>query len=317
MHCSPFSLLATSVWLGAVSAVTNSTASPPEMGAWIPNKSWIQNVSCIFYDEIYMNCTWDISESAPQNQQFVLYYKNYNERFAKCKSQRSGDQGHASCNLHGVTSYYNILYLRINASENIQFEKEIDPPLDFNKLRPPINVTVLKNNTITWENIPFKIFEECFTYQLNFTTSNGWFTETSDWNNYNLEKKLNKFTVKVRSRIGEHHCGDSQIWSDWSESVTVEKEPEPKNTGPWMIAISIAISVSLIVLLVGIFIQRYRLWAKLCQPIPDPKKAFNGLFEDHNGDFQLWVQSNIPVPEKNEECHPITAENEDLGSKLK
>ncbi|XP_042190257.1 interleukin-5 receptor subunit alpha-like [Callorhinchus milii] len=46
---------------------------------------------------------------------------------------------------------------------------------------------------------------------------------TSDWNNYNLEKKLNTFTVKVRSRVGEFYCGDSQIWSDWSESVNVGK----------------------------------------------------------------------------------------------
>ncbi|XP_042190369.1 uncharacterized protein LOC103177101 [Callorhinchus milii] len=96
-------------------------------GARIPNKSWIQNVSCIFYDEIYMNCTWDISESAPQKQQFVLYYKNHKKRFAKCKSQRSGDRGHASCYLQGVTSYYNILYLRINASKNIVFETDIEP----------------------------------------------------------------------------------------------------------------------------------------------------------------------------------------------
>eukprot|EP00062_Callorhinchus_milii_P006849 gi/632947841/ref/XP_007889267.1/ PREDICTED: interleukin-13 receptor subunit alpha-1-like [Callorhinchus milii] len=223
MQCGTCLLLAASVWLGTVSAVTKSIALPPEMGARIPNKSWIQNVSCIFYDEIYMNCTWDISESAPQKQQFVLYYKNHKKRFAKCKSQRSGDRGHASCYLQGVTSYYNILYLRIKASKIIVFETDIEPLLDFYKLRPPINVTVLKNNAITWENIPFKIFEECFTYQLNFTTSNGWFTETSDWNNYNLEKKLNTFTVKVRSRVGEFYCGDSQIWSDWSESVNVGK----------------------------------------------------------------------------------------------
>uniref|UniRef100_A0A4W3JHE7 Type I cytokine receptor cytokine-binding domain-containing protein n=1 Tax=Callorhinchus milii TaxID=7868 RepID=A0A4W3JHE7_CALMI len=303
MHCSPFSLLATSVWLGAVSAVTNSTASPPEMGARIPNKSWIQNFSCIFYDEIYMNCTWDISESAAQNQQFVLYYKNHNKRFAECESQRSGDRGHASCYLQGVTSYRNVLYLRVNALENILFETDIEPLLDFYKLRPPINVTALKNNTITWENIPSHFNSICFIHQLNFTTWNGMFVKTSERNVYNLELELDKYTVKVRSQFNKY-CANSELWSDWSESINVEKEPESKNFGPWVIMIPLSVSLSLIVFLVGIFIQRYRLWGKLCQPIPDPKKLFNGLFEDHNGDFQLWVKSNMILPEKSEEYQP-------------
>ncbi|XP_032879215.1 interleukin-13 receptor subunit alpha-2-like [Amblyraja radiata] len=58
----------------------NITSNWTERTFNLPGESFasVDNLTCIFYGELYMNCSWDVTEDASDDAQFILSYRERN-----------------------------------------------------------------------------------------------------------------------------------------------------------------------------------------------------------------------------------------------
>ncbi|GCB76803.1 hypothetical protein scyTo_0015555 [Scyliorhinus torazame] len=74
----------------------------------------------------------------------------------------------------------------------------------------------------------------------------------------------------------------------------------------WML-LMLAIITAMTGLLLLFAFRRCKVLETVFEPIPDPQKKFKALFEEYNGDFQNWINYQIPIS-KADECHPVVVE---------
>ncbi|GCC31441.1 hypothetical protein chiPu_0009899 [Chiloscyllium punctatum] len=96
----------------------------------------------------------------------------------------------------------------------------------------------------------------------------------------------------------------------------LDQEPVQSFNVYWMLII-LAVLVMVVGLIVMLAFKSYSMLELVLKPIPCPQKKFKSLFDEYNGDFQNWMNCQVPVS-KVDECLPVVIEEspqtEELGS---
>ncbi|XP_042190576.1 interleukin-5 receptor subunit alpha-like isoform X2 [Callorhinchus milii] len=250
------------------------------------------NISCIVYNNTYMNCSWQIGTKAPEDIVYFLHYRQDDDTRI-CTDYLKDDRGrHIGCHIVNGIDTEVIVILLVNGSSQ---QAEIYPiyrifqPSSFEKFNPPVNVQVV-NHTVKWDISDNTSITNprCFAYLLN----------VKDWTN-NAEKNISvnertdykllvyipskRYSVKVSLSL--QFCGVSQFWSDWSNEVFIEAEHSGSfSSSPMLILLVVVLNLSVLVIICLL----KRVIKKMLVPVPDPQRKFPELFGKYNGDFQ-WL----------------------------
>ncbi|XP_041054551.1 interleukin-5 receptor subunit alpha-like [Carcharodon carcharias] len=280
--------------------------SPPD-----DPETLISNFSCIVYNHSSMNCTWRKGRKAPTDTQYTMYYRQ-EETTRKCTHYFTDVHGRQGCHVDQGRVYVeeNIL-ICINGSSDSStipsYYTEFDP-WDYEMYNPPVNLTVLPNLTVKWDKPSgYDVNPECFQFQLKVTDMDEGRTEfstTTDESKYVLVNinPTKRYSVKVRMKL--KHCQGNKIWSDWSNEGFIG--PIHLFNVHQMLLIVAMFTMAAGLLLLFAF-RRCKVLETVFKPIPDPQKKFKTLFEEYNGDFQNWINYQIPIS-KADECHPVVIE---------
>ncbi|XP_048453707.1 interleukin-5 receptor subunit alpha-like isoform X1 [Rhincodon typus] len=271
----------------------------------------IDNLTCVFYGNTYMNCTWNIAESASPDAEYFLSYRNVNADDVKnCTHYQSDGQRNVACYGHkyeeDLLNEVNICVSELSNRTKLPYCRNIYPA-SYQKLYPPINIVINKStDEVKWELLEMDVPDFCYTYQINITNWSDQVHEVLEVKSakYVISRDHGKrYSVKVRAIVNEN-CYQSSLWSEWSKPLNIE--PEIKNLPLSTIIAVVMVNFSLMVLVPIFICTKFNLWSKACQPIPDPKEKFKGLFEECDGDFQKWINKNSLLVTKPEECMPVT-----------
>ncbi|XP_078259052.1 interleukin-5 receptor subunit alpha-like [Rhinoraja longicauda] len=272
----------------------------------------VDNLTCIFYGDAFMNCSWDVTENASKDAQFLLSYRERNpSEVYNCTDYLDGGRN-VGCVNHKY--YFNksieiiICISDVNKKDRLPYCRIVKPSL-FYKLNSPISVTINSStDEVKWTLPKFDFGIICYKFQLNIT---NWDDRNTKLENvtrtyHSISRDHTKrYSVNVRAVMNDI-CLESSIWSDWSKPLIID--PDGKDMSfPTIVAVLAVILVALVLLLVFIC-TKCELLSKLCQPIPDAEEKFKGLFEDCNGDFQKWINKSLQLT-KAEDC-PLTTAKE-------
>ncbi|NXP48829.1 CSF2R factor, partial [Heliornis fulica] len=141
--------------------------------------SAIENFSCVIYNVSFMNCTWQAGRHAPEDTQYYLYWKNWeNANEKECELYVTDENGrNTGCRFQNVKIETEKTYFLVNGSSEgspIQFYDECTDLFLLEKLMPPSNITVtcdeMKNDCIIqWQQpqISHSRKDGCFKYEIS------------------------------------------------------------------------------------------------------------------------------------------------------
>ncbi|GCB73999.1 hypothetical protein scyTo_0003083 [Scyliorhinus torazame] len=266
--------------------------------------SSIANLSCLFYDNTKMNCTWDIDGKPQADARYILSYMMNGKN--RSKINKSGCSN-AACH---VQKFELFLFGKIKICVQLS-QSPAKPhciiilPVTYYKASPPIQVKI-NESKVEWEPPGGIHPSEDFFYQIEITDRSDDVKKIKDVEStkWSIENWNKRYSVRVRAKIN-NHISDS-VWSDWCQAVNID--PVFKD---WTLPIVITLIISgVLVVLFIVICRRYVLLENLCQPIPDPKNRFKGLIDHHNGDFQEWINAKQFMTKVPEECIAVAVDDE-------
>ncbi|XP_078259089.1 interleukin-5 receptor subunit alpha-like [Rhinoraja longicauda] len=273
----------------------------------------VDNLTCIFYGEAFMNCSWDVTENASKDAQFLLSDRERNpSEVYNCTDYLTDGGRNVGCVNH---KYYTeevneiiICISEVKKKDRLPYCRIVKPAL-FYKPDSPISVTINSStDVIKWTLPKFYFSIYCYKFQLNITNwddRNTKLENVTETHHSISRDHTKRYSVNVRAVVNDK-CGESCIWSDWSKPLIID--PDGKDMSLLTIVAVIAVILVVLVLLLVFICIKCELLSKLCQPIPDAEEKFKGLFEDCNGDFQKWINKSLQLT-KVEDC-PLTTAKE-------
>ncbi|XP_043548275.1 interleukin-13 receptor subunit alpha-2-like isoform X3 [Chiloscyllium plagiosum] len=278
------------------------------------------NFSCVLYNHSTMNCTWNSGRQAANDTQYKMYYRQ-NDVTLQCTHYMDVD-GKKGCHIEpGTVDVEENILICVNGSNSSrtiqQYYTEFDPQ-EYEVYNPPVNLEVLPNLTVKWDMPPaYDINIHCFAFELNVTDLDQGRTElfTCRYETKYVLVNINPTTrhsVKVRMKL--KYCKETKFWSNWSNEDFIE--PVQMFNVYWMLII-LAVLVMVVGLILMLAFKSYSMLELVLKPIPSPQKKFKSLFDEYNGDFQNWMNCQVPVSNV-DECLPVVIEEspqtEELGS---
>ncbi|XP_043548277.1 interleukin-5 receptor subunit alpha-like [Chiloscyllium plagiosum] len=265
------------------------------------------NVSCIVYNNSLMNCTWNQGSKAPHDTRYEMYYRQ-GGNISQCTSYFLDEDGRQGCHVSQIEVNAENVIICVNGSSNstlIQAYYTDFSPWEYEMFNAPINLKVLLNLSVTWEMLHCC---RCFQFQLQVTNLDQGHHEffiVEEETKYSLQSinLTERYSVKVRVK-SKSTCGENKYWSEWSNEVFIERTLSLNMH--WFVHMSVVL-VTMVGLLLIFAFGRYRVLEVAFKPIPNPQKKFKALFEEYNGDFQNWMNCQVPVSEL-DECHPVVIE---------
>ncbi|XP_060682261.1 interleukin-21 receptor-like isoform X2 [Hemiscyllium ocellatum] len=261
----------------------------------------------MFYYYQQMTCTWGIRAQAPADAQYCLSYgiSDVQNTQSRTISRKNGWRN-VTCHVQDVGfNLFNVMQICVTElGQNFSKLHCIDlTPVNYYKVSPPINIRV-KENEVIWDEPEGNHPSHGFYYQIQVTkrSTNVMKIENVTSNSWNIENRKQSYSVKVRARINNHL--DFSIWSDWTEAVIAEAEPNN-----FQMLIMIAVVFAFIILMSLVIFTCRKSLDKLWQPIPDPEMKFKGLFDYHHGNFQEWINAKSLGAKIPEECITVTVED--------
>ncbi|KAE8584721.1 hypothetical protein XENTR_v10021083 [Xenopus tropicalis] len=296
------------------------------------NNTCVKNFACFWFDETYMNCTWEPTVDSVRATEYVLHYWRKNgsstsegkiNRSVKfdqlwysgtpCQHYIYKDGIPLGCHFKTVSEKNLFLMVIRDKSKTIRPFITSVKPEEVVKLSPPviINKTRTPNHSIYVEwSTSFQPSCLHINSEIEITSSKGK-VETVEVPKCTFTRELNAlpeltYTVRVRVRQSST-ISSSLFWSEWSEAHDIKGTED--NTTFYFLLILIPISVSIVTIVILVFLKR--LQVIVFPPIPDPGKVFKKSFGDPS-DLQQWIKygkvnvSSKPV--KEEICSVILVE---------
>ncbi|KAF5879997.1 cytokine receptor common subunit gamma-like, partial [Clarias magur] len=240
-----FSVFLTLLW------ICSASASPDQ-------------IECMVVNLEYINCTWNGNGTLSENLSFKSSYKSSDSpQTVECASYLYVGALRVGCvvpyseeKLMRFEDFFAWLY----RDDIIIAKQEYKPLKSRVKLYPPKNVSLLLRDPELWiywnisSNIKFTCQDREVRYRIN---SKQWNDQGRIMENgFNVPfpnaQRLYEFQVRVRM---SSNCGQSELWSDWSEPVfwgSMKKlndtEPRPQTSTGLMVLYTIGAAVVLIML---------------------------------------------------------------------
>ncbi|NWR63104.1 I13R1 protein, partial [Bucorvus abyssinicus] len=251
------------------------------------------NLSCVWHNLEYMDCTWHPGENASSNTNYTLFYwfdglKNHK----KC-SNYSMHRGISRCSFNlsfpKVTSTYPTISILIrDDSEEIRPVCASKNPTTLVKPATPKQVSLSKVNDgirVEWsESDTFP--ENCLLYEVEYhngdlDTTQKIMVKDNDVSIPSTDPN-SKYTFKVRAKP-KPECYSSELSSDWTEEMSIGEKMDSTFYFVLIITIPLIVAISTIILL--FYLKRLKIL--ILPPIPDPREILKRMFGEQNEDSQV------------------------------
>ncbi|XP_062869880.1 interleukin 2 receptor, gamma a [Trichomycterus rosablanca] len=262
-------------------------------------------IRCIVVNLEYVNCTWNNDGVPQENFTFYSSYIKKTDR-EKCSSYQVLRGVRVGC----VVPYSESKLLRFetlhawlyrdNDSVVAQHERTL---INMVKLNPPCNPWVELTDPELWFhwNSCSKAKPRCQEQQVRHRIDqNNWKVRGSYSVPFPSSRGTYEFQVRVRM---SSTCGESELWSDWSESVFWSSETARNNTAfdvfcvsvetsggmspPLIVLMSFSAGVVLIIL-TCLLVHSERLRVILVPVVPSPKNV-GELIYSYDGNVEKWL----------------------------
>ncbi|KAL2077170.1 hypothetical protein ACEWY4_026674 [Coilia grayii] len=258
----------------------------------------IPDISCYIVNLENVNCSWNCVEN------LNFSYKFENGKISYCPTYKYMDVCRAGCIFPSENRYSTLSTILSNGTtqriqtHNIQYAV---------KLNPPQNLTVLWNSStgdlhlqwiISWPIVP-RCVETEISYRMGERPWQGSNRLPAGVTSYTLAKvsQTKRYLFRVRHRYSTT-CGESKLWSDWSEIVAwrpikarqeTDEQRFSNQTGPYL-AIGLVSLVIILAVMVRFLLECERIKVILVPVAPDPTKKLNDLFHEYGGNVEGWVR---------------------------
>ncbi|XP_074839409.1 cytokine receptor-like factor 2 [Carettochelys insculpta] len=253
-------------------------------------------------DEL-MQITWDAKDHIP-DRNVTFFYRFGTALQAKVWKQCPNyilDQGYNSgCLFKTEGTSLHISFKDKNGSEEL-FSKSLKSNF-YIKPNPPENVTFdWKGDTLTIQCSKPKTPTWCLMLELQYKSKydKEWQSRKSscckiEEQGFDSEKC---YSLRVRLERSAPKCNRIRYFSEWKE-VTIWRNgslldscaDDIKPLASHVILLISVLAVLPVIFLLLIFVCKWQRFQKSVMPvIPDPKHIFSDLFNDHNGNFQEWI----------------------------
>ncbi|XP_072900288.1 interleukin-5 receptor subunit alpha-like isoform X2 [Hemitrygon akajei] len=212
----------------------------------------VDNLTCVFYGNTYMNCTWDVYDDATEDAQYILSYRMQDASVIyNCTNYRVDGTRNTGCIGHRydlqLFSEITMCISELTNKTKLPYCR-IFGPYKFHKLGSPINVKINKStDEVTWNLAKDNLSLICYDVQLKITDWNNGeqkVKNTSDTKYVISRDKTKKYSVQVRVKVN-NVCLESFIWSDWSKPLIIAPDASDMS----VLAIASVFAVILVVLI--------------------------------------------------------------------
>nr|AAK94870.1 IL-13 receptor alpha 1 [Rattus norvegicus] len=307
------------------SPLVKKCISPPRRGS----ESAVTELQCTWHNLSYMKCSWLPGKNTSPDTNYTLYYW-YSSlgKSLQCENiHREGQHIGCSFKLTKVESNYEHHNIQIMVKDNagkirpsykiVSFTSNVKPG------PPHIKHLFLKNGAlfVQWKN-PQNFSSRCLSYEVEVNS-----TQTDSYNSNSLEVEEDKcqnsefdrnmegascfispgvlantvYTVRVRVKTNKLCFDDNDLWSNWSEALSIGKEPNSTFYTTMLLIIPVFVAVVIIILL--FYLKRLKII--IFPPIPDPGKIFKEMFGDQNDDTLHWKKYDIYEKQSKEETDSV------------
>ncbi|NXH13895.1 I13R1 protein, partial [Bucco capensis] len=266
------------------------------------------NLSCVWHNLEYMACTWHPGENASSDTNYTLFYWFEGLTDSKKCSNSFMHQGMSGCifNLSFPKATNTLLAISISIkgdSEEIRPVCASKNPTTLVKPATPKQVRVSKTNNeihVEWsESDTFP--ENCLFYEVEYHNGGLDTAEVIKVIFHYLQltgffcpffflivpsvDPNRKYVFRVRARP-KPECYSSNLYSDWSEEMSVGENMDSTFYFVLIITIPLVVAVSTIVLLV--YLKRLKIL--IFPPIPDPREILKRMFGEQSEDPQVSMK---------------------------
>ncbi|XP_051973196.1 cytokine receptor common subunit gamma-like isoform X2 [Xyrauchen texanus] len=284
----------------------DSTSEPASLFFWnTPSfaspESSVPEINCLIINLVYVNCTWDDNGTQKYNYSFKSMFSGHET--LECSNYHIYKYVNVGCMIpYKETQRFNLLSTWLyNDNGSLMIHQKHDLK-DKVKLYPPYNLSVVERKdaelwlywNVTGNN------SLCTESQVRHRNDNkDWQIKTpSTKTSFSLpfpSKKQYKFQVRARVSAS---CGESKLWSDWSEPVFWGSLKPNNDTGPDTKSVTALVlytvgTIIMLVILSCLLVQSERLRVILIPLVPNAGRNVNNyladLFDNCDGNVENWL----------------------------
>ncbi|XP_016100666.1 cytokine receptor common subunit gamma-like isoform X2 [Sinocyclocheilus grahami] len=257
------------------------------------------SVQCKIINLEYVECFWHPNTSTMN----YTFSSAFNQNFSQdCPEYIMEHNYTVGCRipLKDPGHKFRKFYTNVSTDGNHTISKTFESLQRKVQLNAPYNLSVMWNEQdstllLQW-NSSSPTTKKCVIYMVRNqkdTSQSSNVTGTS----YSLSQvSQNKpYVFQVRSTVADT-CGDSDLWSDWSDPVEWGSTGNISRQGWWTWLYSI-VSVLLLFLLGFLLCYCERKRIIFLPVVPDPSKNLQDLFHKHDGNVESWVHISRELKE--------------------
>ncbi|XP_043928419.1 interleukin-5 receptor subunit alpha-like isoform X2 [Protopterus annectens] len=264
---------------------------------------FLEDISCVIFDERNLNCTWITSKKAQNDSQYFFSACTQGKKLTCEHYWKTLHHQHTGCHIQNNNKIAELVYAcvhvlsgqSLSAIECKQFE-----PYKIEKLNPPKNLFVDEEMKLKWgpPNTSIKNMD-CFIYQLNESALLRKMWKVIDNDRSTIYQpavniKTEKYSYQVRVKKSQL-CLENEIWSDWSSPVFIGEDIDEKiRSTRNYILLSMVFLLSLCAAALCVrFHLANKLFYILLPPIPSPSNKVKSILMLEEVGFQKFM--NAPV----------------------
>ncbi|KAL0993926.1 hypothetical protein UPYG_G00115640 [Umbra pygmaea] len=276
------------------------------------------NVSCLIVNLDFVNCSW--TEQGIPEKNSTFFHNRFNtqsEHMEECSTYLYEKGCTVGCRLPFKHSD-RFTTLRTKLVHQNQSYMQNHNLKNMVQLYPPANLSVeiSTNRTLNlyWNNSKNSI---CTESEVNYRINNNeWksFTPRREQNfSLHFPSKSSRYEFQVRARL-KSLCGESKLWSDWSQIAVWDSMKESNNAGIsgdtnilWKLLLSIVgTTIFLMLACMLVYWKRERLRLILVPIVPNPGKNLKDFLDSDNEEARLHISKDVCFqPNFNERACPV------------
>ncbi|XP_029462374.1 interleukin-13 receptor subunit alpha-2 [Rhinatrema bivittatum] len=203
-------------------------------------ESKIKNFRCIFYNWVYVECTWQPGTNLPPEANYELYYWYYGmERAMPCANYTQSNKINVGCIFQNqdLVTYTEIFFCVTGSPESTPLRSSYSLLKLQNIVLPPAPEQLLLARSLAkpdeivfeWKPPEGEAPPQCLQYEVQFkAAADTWKSMPIQMETEFtfLEPKLNHtFCARVRGQVNMY-CADDGFWSEWSHHECIKVPPK-------------------------------------------------------------------------------------------
>ncbi|XP_042335022.1 interleukin-13 receptor subunit alpha-1 isoform X2 [Sceloporus undulatus] len=281
------------------------------------------DVSCIWHNRQYVECSWRRGENASRDTIYNLTYWHHGMTEEKECTNYTTEGDTFRCSFHFAKILSEPFSVSIHGNSKdirtvcLVTEIGLVPEIPV-KPHPPSIINIRKSSDgvfLNWTS-PMNWNSVCYEVEINSSNTKKMTVEGKTTAAIPLSSnERHTFRVRAIQDSLNNHCKNYKgMWSEWSNQ---EEWDERDNTFKFLLLILIPLCVTILTIILLVYLKRIKLL--MLPTIPDPGKFLKGMFEDQSEDLhakEMFEEPNMDLckqpaelPVKEEPTHLLIITN--------